>query len=82
MGRIVLDFEGEGRSGAGVLAALSGSGSYQIADTALADVSLTSFARALREAKDSASLSAGFAALGQGGTDLGATAGEIGRAHV
>jgi len=77
MGRVALDFEGEGRSGAGVLAALSGSGSYQIADTTLVDVSLASFAQALREAKSSASLTAAFAALAQGSTSIGATAGAI-----
>ncbi|MBM3519394.1 MAG: hypothetical protein FJX63_01260, partial [Alphaproteobacteria bacterium] len=76
-GRIVLDFEGEGRSGAGVLAALSGSGSYQFKDVTLAGVSLASFSQALREAKDSASLTDAFMALAQGSTRVGTAAGAI-----
>ncbi|MBC8036503.1 MAG: AsmA family protein [Rhizobiales bacterium] len=70
-GSIELDFTAKGRSPGGALAALEGSGTYDIKNLTLLNISPEDFTAALAGAKDTAGLNAAFDAL-RGGEGLAA----------
>ncbi len=70
-GRIDLRFTGEGRSAGGVLAAMSGSGSFSFQDVRLRNISPAAFTRKLAEATDKSGLDGALAGL-LGGEGLAA----------
>ncbi len=68
-GSIELDFTAKGRTPGGALAALAGSGSYDIKGLTLLNISPENFSAALAGAKDTAGLTVAFDAL-RGGDGL------------
>jgi hypothetical protein len=73
-GVIDLRFSGRGRSPAGAIAAMQGSGTYDIRELKLLDIAPADFLSAVAGAKDAAALAAAFAKL-RGGEGL--TAGDV-----
>ena len=65
-GAITLSFKGEGRSPAGVLAALTGAGSYSFDDVAVAGLEPDAFLAAVDAASDGNGLTAAFDLLRKG----------------
>ncbi len=73
-----IRFESEGRSPAAALAAMQGTGSYDLSDVRLLGISPAAFSAQLEAAKDPDGIAAAFAALRSGeGLNIGNVSGEI-----